>query len=145
MGRRRPPPFVELQVASLDGAGRVEGRRLRARNALPGELVRVCLLRRRRGEWWGAADEVLAASPDRQAVPCPLFPRCGCCALQQLDAVALLAAKQARLPARGPPNGLTADLFCGIGDFSLPLARRGHRILGLEVGDGCLQRARSNA
>ncbi len=42
---RRPPPFVELQVAGLDGEGRgvgyVEGRRIRAKNVLPGEHMRV--------------------------------------------------------------------------------------------------------
>ena len=47
--------------------------------------------------------------------------------------------------ALGPPNGLTADLFCGIGNFSLPLARRGHRLLGLEGDAGCIDRAKGNA
>ncbi len=47
--------------------------------------------------------------------------------------------------ALGPPNGLTADLFCGIGNFSLPLARRGHRVLGLEGDTGCIERATGNA
>ena len=45
----------------------------------------------------------------------------------------------------GPPCGLTADLFCGIGNFSLPLARRGHRVLGLEGDAGCIDRAKGNA
>ena len=47
--------------------------------------------------------------------------------------------------ALGPPNGLTADLFCGIGNFALPLARRGHRVLGLEGDAGSIERARANA
>ena len=47
--------------------------------------------------------------------------------------------------ALGSPDGLTADLFCGIGNFSLPLARRGHRVLGLEGEAGCIDRAKGNA
>lgn len=138
MSRRRPPPFVELQVACLDGEGRgvgcVEGRCIRAKNALPGEHVRVRVLRRQRGEWWGAADEVLAASPIRQTAPCPVFPRCGGCAVQQLDAATQMAAKQARLQA------LLADLQVQVDDWRAPVlgpryhyrskARLGVRLLG---------------
>ena len=329
---RRLPQFVELRITGVDGDGRglgeVDGRKVRVKNALPGEQVRARMLRRQRGEWWGETDAVLEASPQRRPAPCPLFPRCGGCAVQQLDGAAQLAAKQARLlellvasgvevgrlrppvagpsyhyrtkarlgvrlvgdapligfrehlsnrvarmddclvltprlgrlieplkalvnglsvrdavpqielaagdedcalvvrhlrpltagdadglrrfamrfrialltqaggpetttllaapagrtqqlgyaiPAFGlylhfhpsdftqvnlalnqrlvadvvqslaPPNGLTADLFCGIGNFSLPLARRGHRVLGLEADAGCIDRAEHNA
>jgi 23S rRNA (uracil1939-C5)-methyltransferase len=37
------------------------------------------------------------------------------------------------------------DLFCGIGNFSLPLARHAKRVLGLEGDLGLVQRARDNA
>jgi len=37
------------------------------------------------------------------------------------------------------------DLFCGIGNFTLPLARRGARVVGLEGADELVQRARDNA
>ena len=329
---RRLPQFVELRINGVDGDGRghgqVDGRTVRVKNALPGEQVRARMLRRQRGEWWGEADAVLEANPQRRTAPCPLFPRCGGCAVQQLEDTAQLAAKQARLlemleasevavgklhppvpgpsyhyrtkarlgvrlvgdapligfrehlsnrvarmedclvltprlgrlieplkalvnglsvrdavpqielaagdedcalvlrhlrpltaddadalrqfarrfrvalvtqakgpetatllaaprsrtqrlgytiPAfglylhfnpsdftqvnlalnrrlvadvvqsLGPPNGLTADLFCGIGNFSLPLARRGHWVLGLEANAGCIDRAKANA
>lgn len=52
------------------------------------------------------------------------------------DAVAALA------PA---PEAKVADLFCGIGNFSLPLVRRGARVLGLEMAPGAVARARHNA
>ena len=329
---RRLPQFVELRITGVDGDGRglgeIEGRPIRVKNALPGEWVRVRLLRRQRGEWWGEADAVLEASPARHPAPCPRFPRCGGCAVQQLEGAAERLAKQARLlellaasgvevrklrppvagpiyhyrtkarlgvrlvgdaplvgfrehlsnrvarmddclvltprlgglieplkvlvnglsvrdavpqielaagdaecalvlrhlrplsagdvaalrqfarrfgvalltqaggpqtatllagpvarkrrlgyaipafglylnfhpsdftqvnlalnqrlvadvvQALGPPNGLTADLFCGIGNFALPLARRGHRVLGLEGDPGCIERAKGNA
>ena len=98
---RRLPQFVELRITGVDadgrGLGEIDGRPIRVKNALPGEAVRVRLLRRRRGEWWGEADALLVASPVRHPAPCPLFPRCGGCAVQQLEDAAHLAAKQARL------------------------------------------------
>ena len=98
---RRLPQFVELRITGVDadgrGLGEIDGRMVRVKNALPGECVRVRLLRRRRGEWWGEADAVLLASPARHPAPCPLFPRCGGCAVQHMEGAAQLAAKQARL------------------------------------------------
>ena len=38
-----------------------------------------------------------------------------------------------------------ADLFCGIGNFSLPIARRGAQVLGLEGSETLIDRAKSNA
>ena len=38
-----------------------------------------------------------------------------------------------------------ADLFCGIGNFSLPLARQGSRVVGIEATATSVARARDNA
>jgi 23S rRNA (uracil1939-C5)-methyltransferase len=37
------------------------------------------------------------------------------------------------------------DLFCGLGNFSLPLARKARSVLGLEGETGLVERARANA
>lgn len=37
------------------------------------------------------------------------------------------------------------DLFCGLGNFSLPLARRGAEVVGIEGDEGLVRRARENA
>jgi 23S rRNA (uracil1939-C5)-methyltransferase len=37
------------------------------------------------------------------------------------------------------------DLFCGLGNFSLPLARRARRVVGVEGESGLVERARQNA
>jgi 23S rRNA (uracil1939-C5)-methyltransferase len=37
------------------------------------------------------------------------------------------------------------DLFCGLGNFSLPLARRTGQVVAVEGDPGLVQRARSNA
>jgi 23S rRNA (uracil1939-C5)-methyltransferase len=37
------------------------------------------------------------------------------------------------------------DLFCGLGNFTLPLARRAKSVVGIEADDGLIERARANA
>ena len=43
------------------------------------------------------------------------------------------------------PEEHVLDLFCGIGNFSLALARRAAQVLGLEGAHGLVERARANA
>lgn len=44
----------------------------------------------------------------------------------------------------GPENRIL-DLFCGLGNFSLPLARQAGRVTGVEGETGLVERARANA
>jgi 23S rRNA (uracil1939-C5)-methyltransferase len=46
---------------------------------------------------------------------------------------------------RPEPGTVVADLFCGIGNFSLPIARLGGLVKGYEASAGAIARARSNA
>lgn len=43
------------------------------------------------------------------------------------------------------PGELIADLFCGLGNFSLPIAARGARVVGVEGVPGLVKRAAENA
>ena len=43
------------------------------------------------------------------------------------------------------PGERVADLFCGLGNFSLPLAARGAAVVGFEGSRGLVERARENA
>jgi 23S rRNA (uracil1939-C5)-methyltransferase len=43
------------------------------------------------------------------------------------------------------PESTVLDLFCGLGNFTLPLARRAARVVGIEGEAGLIDRARANA
>jgi len=43
------------------------------------------------------------------------------------------------------PSDRVLDLFCGLGNFTLPLARRAREVVGVEGEAGLVQRARDNA
>ncbi|MBS3800964.1 MAG: methyltransferase domain-containing protein, partial [Thioalkalivibrio sp.] len=43
------------------------------------------------------------------------------------------------------PDHRVLDLFCGLGNFTLPLARTAAEVVGVEVDDAMLARARTNA
>jgi 23S rRNA (uracil1939-C5)-methyltransferase len=43
------------------------------------------------------------------------------------------------------PGERIADLFCGLGNFSLPIARRGAQVVGFEGSGELVERARANA
>jgi 23S rRNA (uracil1939-C5)-methyltransferase len=55
-----------------------------------------------------------------------------------------LVAASARLLELQPDSSLL-DLYCGLGNFSLPLARRAQRVVGIEGDAGLVERARANA
>jgi 23S rRNA (uracil1939-C5)-methyltransferase len=57
---------------------------------------------------------------------------------------AKMVARAVELLAPAPGEQLL-DLFCGLGNFSLPLARSGAQVVGLEGDAGLVARARANA
>lgn len=56
----------------------------------------------------------------------------------------ILVARAVRL-LDPQPGERVADLFCGLGNFSLPLATRGAEVIGFEVSRDLVERARQNA
>ncbi len=56
----------------------------------------------------------------------------------------LMVSRAIRLLAPQPGERI-ADFFCGLGNFTLPIARSGAQVLGIEGSDALVKRARQNA
>ncbi|WJH37364.1 23S rRNA (uracil(1939)-C(5))-methyltransferase RlmD [Paenibacillus sp. CC-CFT747] len=77
-----------------EGVGRVNGFTLFIHGALPGERVRVKVVKLKKQYGYGKLLKVLEASPDRSAPPCPIYSQCGGCQLQHLSYEAQLKWKR---------------------------------------------------
>ena len=88
--------MATVESLSYDGRGvaHLDGKAVFIEGALPGEQVRFRYLNRRRNYDSGDLLEILQASPDRVAPPCPHFGVCGGCDLQHLRPQAQVQAKQ---------------------------------------------------
>lgn len=88
---------VEKLVYGGDGLGRAEGRVVLSPFTLPGERVRVEMLRVKPDVAHGRLLEVLEAAPGRIAPACPHFTRCGGCHYQHAPYDFELAQKESIL------------------------------------------------
>ncbi|QQZ63233.1 23S rRNA (uracil(1939)-C(5))-methyltransferase RlmD [Paenibacillus sonchi] len=77
-----------------EGVGRVEGFTLFVQGALPGEKVRAKVLKTKKQYGYAKLLELVQASGDRIAPPCPIYDQCGGCQLQHMDYTAQLAWKR---------------------------------------------------
>jgi 23S rRNA (uracil1939-C5)-methyltransferase len=97
----KPSEVIEADIVDLahDGRGvaRIDGKAVFVDGALPGERVRLRVIKRRRHLDEAGLVEVLTASPDRVVPACAHFGLCGGCSLQHLSAPAQLAAKERQL------------------------------------------------
>ena len=84
-------------IASLDhdgrGVTRIDGKAVFVDGALPGELVRLQRVRKRRRHDEAVVIEVLTPAPERVTPRCAHFGTCGGCSLQHLAHESQLAAK----------------------------------------------------
>jgi len=97
----KPDDVQEADIVDLahDGRGvaRLGGKAVFVDGALPGERVRLRVIKRRRQLDEAGLVDVLIASPDRVVPACAHFGICGGCSLQHLSAQAQLAAKERQL------------------------------------------------
>ncbi|GIO87026.1 23S rRNA (uracil-C(5))-methyltransferase RlmCD [Paenibacillus faecis] len=77
-----------------EGVGRAEGYTLFVQGALPGEKVRVKVLKTKKQYGYAKLLDVLTPSPDRVAAPCPIYDQCGGCQLQHWSYAGQLAWKR---------------------------------------------------
>ncbi|ANS77007.1 RNA methyltransferase [Paenibacillus yonginensis] len=80
-----------------EGVGRAEGYTLFVAGALPGEKVRVKVISTKKQFGYAKLLDVLEASPDRVAAPCPIYDQCGGCQLQHMSYAGQLAWKRQRV------------------------------------------------
>ena len=94
-----PESDADIVALAHDGRGiaRIDGKVVFVAGALPGERVRLRILRRRRKMDEAQLLAVLSPSPDRVVPKCEHFGLCGGCTLQHLSPRAQLAAKQGQL------------------------------------------------
>lgn len=89
------PESAEIVALDHDGRGvaRIDGKTVFVDGALPGELVLLQRVRRRRRHDEAVVVEVLRPAPERVAPRCAHFGSCGGCSLQHLEPGAQLLAK----------------------------------------------------
>lgn len=87
---------IDIHDLSHDGrgVGRLDGKAIFVTGALPGERVRARPGQRKKHFDQASLVEVVQPSPQRVTPKCQHFGLCGGCALQHLDPVAQIAAKQ---------------------------------------------------
>ena len=82
-----------------DGSGvcRVGGRAVFVKGALPGETWELKLVRVTASAAWARGEKLLSPSPERQTPPCPVYGKCGGCALLHASYRAELDCKLTRV------------------------------------------------
>jgi 23S rRNA (uracil1939-C5)-methyltransferase len=99
----------------------------------------------------GGVDSVRPLWPEQVelAFPIPEFDLS--LAFRPLDFIQVNAGLNQKMIARAlelldpQPQDRVLDLFCGLGNFTLPLARRAGSVVGVEGDPGLIERARGNA
>ena len=89
--------IYEMQIDALgsngEGIGRIDGYTVFVEGALPGETIRVLIVKVKKNYGYGKLMEILEGSPERREPMCPVAKQCGGCQLQHLSYEAELAYK----------------------------------------------------
>jgi 23S rRNA (uracil1939-C5)-methyltransferase len=80
-----------------EGIGALEGKKIFVAGALPGETARVRIMESRRSYLRGTATQILVASGDRIDPICPVFGKCGGCAMMHMTYRAELEFKRRKV------------------------------------------------
>lgn len=77
-----------------EGVGRADGYTLFVQGALPGETVRVRVIKTKKQYGYAKLLEIVKASLDRVSAPCPIYDQCGGCQIQHMSYAGQLAWKR---------------------------------------------------
>ncbi len=90
--------LLTLQIQDIgvdgEGIGKTDGFTVFVKDAVPGDLVRVKIMKSRKSYGYGRLMEILEPSPDRVEPLCPVARQCGGCQLQALSYPAQLRFKE---------------------------------------------------
>lgn len=100
--KERKERQIELKIEKLTKKGKGRGTftlperevTVEVPFALPGELVKATVFKRRRGVWHARLDEIVISSPSRTKPRCSHVGTCGGCHLQQMKYEDQLLSKQ---------------------------------------------------
>ncbi len=106
---------IEVRITDLtehgEGVGKTDGFPVFIKDAVIGDTVRARLIKDKKTYAYGRLLEVLEASPDRVAAPCPVARSCGGCQIQEMAYPAQLAFKRARVQNHLERLGGFADVM----------------------------------
>lgn len=89
--------IYEMKIDALgsngEGIGRIDGFTVFVEGALPGEKIKVLIVKVKKNYGYGKLMEILEVSPERREPLCPVAKQCGGCQLQHLSYEAELAYK----------------------------------------------------
>lgn len=88
---------IEDLGSAGEGIGRADGYTLFVKGALPGETVRVGIMKTKKNYGYARLIEILQPSPDRAEPVCPVFGKCGGCQLQHCSYERQLLWKQEKI------------------------------------------------
>jgi len=90
--------FYELEIVSLgangEGIGRKDGYTLFVRGAIPGDLIKMKVIKVKKKYGIGIIDTILSPSLDRVEPLCPIANKCGGCNIQHMSYEAQLKYKE---------------------------------------------------
>lgn len=156
---------ISVTVTDLDafgqGVARHKGKAIFIPGLLPEEQAEVVITEDKRQFSKGKIKKLLIRSPQRVVPRCPHFSTCGGCqqqhaseALQHLsprdfiqvnDPVSKQMVRQAVQWLDIQPDERVLDLFCGMGNFTLPLAKCAKEVVGVEGVTTLVANAQYNA
>lgn len=90
---------IEIEDLSLagEGIGKCNGLTTFVEGALPGEKVKAVVIEKRNSFAKSRLLEIVRASTERRAPPCPVFEKCGGCQIMHLEYQAQLKVKEKRI------------------------------------------------
>ena len=93
--------IVELEITDFSsegqGIGRSEGCAVFVKDSVIGDKIKARILKTKKTYAFGRLEEIIEASPQRTAAPCPVARACGGCQIQMMDYQAQLAFKQRKV------------------------------------------------